>query len=281
MPWCPKCKNEYREGITVCSDCGCELVEKEADSRKTLLLSGPREEMEALAEFLRYGHIEEVEVTPVEGKEACEVIVPDKELKKAERLAGIYIQQKRREQDARKELAAEAEELREEEETPVKPAALYENSASKAEDNKSSAYTLLAVGIVGMIVVILGIADVLPLYLSGTTKYMTYGIMSALFLLFIVMGLTSMKSYRIFAKKAESENSLRDTIEKWCLETLEPEKLDAALFTDEESVTEEEKYFKRTSLIKEKIKKQFLNLDEAFLDNFVDDIYEDIFEEEK
>ena len=25
--WCPKCKNEYREGITVCADCGCELVE--------------------------------------------------------------------------------------------------------------------------------------------------------------------------------------------------------------------------------------------------------------
>ena len=27
MPWCPKCKNEYREGFTNCSDCGCELVE--------------------------------------------------------------------------------------------------------------------------------------------------------------------------------------------------------------------------------------------------------------
>ena len=26
MPWCPKCKNEYREGITVCADCGTPLV---------------------------------------------------------------------------------------------------------------------------------------------------------------------------------------------------------------------------------------------------------------
>ena len=25
--WCPKCKYEYREGIKVCADCGCELVE--------------------------------------------------------------------------------------------------------------------------------------------------------------------------------------------------------------------------------------------------------------
>ena len=27
MPWCPKCKNEYVAGITVCADCNCELVE--------------------------------------------------------------------------------------------------------------------------------------------------------------------------------------------------------------------------------------------------------------
>ena len=27
MPWCPKCKCEYREGFSNCSDCECELVE--------------------------------------------------------------------------------------------------------------------------------------------------------------------------------------------------------------------------------------------------------------
>lgn len=27
MPWCPKCKEEYREGFTVCADCGEELVD--------------------------------------------------------------------------------------------------------------------------------------------------------------------------------------------------------------------------------------------------------------
>ena len=27
MPWCPKCRNEYVEGMTVCADCGCALVD--------------------------------------------------------------------------------------------------------------------------------------------------------------------------------------------------------------------------------------------------------------
>jgi len=28
MPWCPKCRNEYYKGFTVCADCGCELVDE-------------------------------------------------------------------------------------------------------------------------------------------------------------------------------------------------------------------------------------------------------------
>ena len=224
MPWCPKCKNEYREGNTVCSDCGCALVEElEEELREDVPVAFDTEEAAGVPEFFDMEEIEEV--------------------------------------------------------TPIAPSVLYENSAAKAEDNKLSAFTLLLVGIVGMAVVILGLLGVLPFQLTGTTKYMTYGIMSALFLLFIVMGLVSMKSYRIFAKKAESENNIRNTMEKWCLETLHKEALDQELFSEDEDVAEEIKYFRRTALLKEKIAKQFVNLDQAFLDNFVDELYEDIFED--
>lgn len=220
MPWCPKCKNEYREGITVCSDCGCTLVE---ELKEDVPVTFDREEGVEESDFLDMEEIEEM--------------------------------------------------------TPIAPSALYENSEAKAEDNKMSAYTLLFVGITGMAVVVLGILGVLPFRLTGTTQYMTYGIMSALFLLFIVMGMVSMKSYRIFAKKAESENSIRSTMKKWCLETLHKEELDQELFSEDENVADEVKYFKRTGLLKERIAKQFVNLDQAFLDNFVDELYEDIFED--
>lgn len=34
MPWCPKCKTEYREGFKVCNDCGNELTEKLGEENK-------------------------------------------------------------------------------------------------------------------------------------------------------------------------------------------------------------------------------------------------------
>ncbi|MBQ9136784.1 MAG: hypothetical protein IJX66_11915 [Lachnospiraceae bacterium] len=259
MPWCPKCKNEYKEGIDTCSDCGCELVEAEP--------------------------LEEVTLSDVEAA-----------------LQEMSEEEKAAFKETLKQAVEEAESAER-----IRPVAPYQNSAAKAEDNKASAYMLLIFGVLGMVVVILGIAGVLPIHLSGAGKYMAYGIMSALFLLFIVMGMVSMKSYRIFAKKAESENTLRSTIEKWCKESLTAESIDKVLFAEKQDadginsdgedakpvdvkeaddtedvsaeIPEEEKYFKRTSYMKEKITEKFLNLDEAFLDNFVDEMYTNIYGE--
>ena len=38
MPWCPKCKSEYRDGFKICTDCNIELVES-LTSRKLALLA--------------------------------------------------------------------------------------------------------------------------------------------------------------------------------------------------------------------------------------------------
>ncbi|HKM33798.1 MAG TPA: hypothetical protein VJY54_03545, partial [Lachnospiraceae bacterium] len=274
MPWCPICNNEYKEGITICQDCGCDLVEKETDIRKKITF-GEADEMEELSEFLRINGIEQVETFFDEEENVTEISVVEKDSQKAEKMISIFWEQKEKIQkrDEEENEVEEIEEITEEDQTLVKTSSLYENSASKADDNKSSAYTLLLVGIAGIIVIILGMTDVLPIHLYGTSKYMTYGIMGTLFVLFIVMGMVSMKSYHIFSRKAESENSLQDTMEKWCLDTLKQEKIDSELFVTEENVTEEEKYFKRVKFMKEKLSQKFFNLDEAFLDHFVDEIY--------
>lgn len=98
----------------------------------------------------------------------------------------------------------------------------YQSSASKAQDNRSSAYTLLAVGGIGFIVVLLIFFNVIPLYRNaGITKYLVCGVMGAMFILFIVFGIVSMRDSRLLLVKAKSENSLCSEITRWCQENLE------------------------------------------------------------
>jgi len=153
----------------------------------------------------------------------------------------------------------------------------YQDSAQKAEDNKSSAYTLLVIGALGLIAVVLVLSDVIPLYQNaGVTKYFVCGVMGALFVIFLVLGVISMKNFRTLSADAESEKSLMEQMRKWCEENLGAEQIDEGLF-GEEDLSEEQKYFVRTDKMKQVIESKFMNLEEAFLDHFIDEYYQEIF----
>ena len=235
MPWCPKCKTEYREGFTVCADCGSELVDEEPE-----------------------------DFSVEEG--------PEDELREPERQEGQY-------QEAAEGEAGPAEEPADLESMGAEPerrTGLYQDSSERASDNRSSAWILLGLGILGLVVVVLGVTKILPLR-SGN-PYLLYGVMGAIFILFVVAGVVSMKNARIFEKKAESENSLRQTLLDWCRENLNAADIDAAVCAGEAS--KEIAYFRRSSYIKERLNHQFVNLNQGFLDRFIDDyVYEEIFEE--
>lgn len=176
-------------------------------------------------------------------------------------------------------------ETSEAEEAPVRhkdgyKSGVYRNSAERAEDNKSSAWTLLSVGVIGIILLVLVMTGVIPLYFYGITKYLAFGVMSAMFILFIVMGTVSLRNSKIFEKKAESETTLSDTMKDWCLKNLKAEELDEKIFGEHaDELTPEIKYFKRNEELKMLLTEKFMNLDEGFLEDFVDHIYEDIFGE--
>lgn len=159
----------------------------------------------------------------------------------------------------------------------------YQSSEAKAADNRSSAYTLLAVGGIGFVAVLLIFLDVIPFYQNaGVTKYLICGVMGAMFILFIVFGFVSMRDSKQFLVKAESENTLLTEITRWCGENLDSGSIDTAIMETEESLdelTDEEKYFRRTEKIRAMIEDKFMNLDEAFLDNFVDEYYQGLYED--
>ena len=210
MPWCPKCRSEYRQGFTVCSDCGSTLVEAK-----------PADEQTADPE----GAYETAGPVPILKTEANR--------------------------------------------------AIYQSNSQRADENRSSAWVLLIVGALGLIVVMLGITEVLPLKMAN--PYLFYGVMGAIFVLFVVAGIVSMKNARVFIKKAESENSLKTTMLDWCRQNLDGQEIDKEIGSDETS--EEERYFNRVAYLCERLNRQFMNLDQDFLEHFIDDqIYDMIFD---
>lgn len=159
----------------------------------------------------------------------------------------------------------------------------YQSSEAKAADNRSSAYTLLAVGGVGFVVVVLIFLNVIPFYQNaGITRYLVCGVMGAMFILFVVFGFVSMRDSRLLLVKAKSENSLRSEITRWCGENLDGAAIDAEILEEEETLdglTDEEKYYRRTEKMRAMIEDKFINLDEAFVDDFVDGYYQELYED--
>lgn len=241
MAWCPECKCEYVEGVTKCADCGCDLVEVISVDKA---VSDWDKEVAKRAQMLLL-----------------------KEAQEKENAVSYEI-------EANDNTNIEADN----DENEPNYQGRYINHEERAQENKSSGIALLAVGLIGFVLIILFFFDLLPIHRLVVNKYMVSGIMGALFLLFIVMGAVSLRNSKILAKKAKKENNLTRQIMQWCTDTMNSEMIDKSLVF-ESGDADEMKYFQRFEKMKELVAKQFVNLDEAYLDRLMDEIYPTIFED--
>lgn len=285
MPWCPECKNEYVKGVETCKDCGCKLVESLALANRRPVIFGTLEEIQPIFDFLQANGFSTAALEPAEEASIYELFVSEKEKEKADRAVRVYQQQLWKQKQA----ADQEEALQELEEEALQAegkaalsraagAAVYQKSSEKAEDFKSSAYVLLVVGILGLAALIGMLAGVLPIRLVGMNRYLIGGVMGAMFVLFIVMGALSLRSSKILLGKAAQEDELTKEIRNWCGRNLTAEVIDQKLFEEGDELLEEEKYFRRVLLMKESISHQFMNLDESYLEQLIDEYYQEIFD---
>lgn len=236
MPWCPKCKCEYREGITECADCKISLVDElPPDSENP---------------YLEENQMQQMEQWILEEPVATEEQDVDFETKI---------------RNAR--MSAATDSVR-----------VYQDKKSKAEDFKSSAYTLIIVGAIGIIALVLLELGVFPFSLAAPGKYITYGVMGIMFLIFIIMGFSSFHSSKKYADEAKTEDDLTSRIKSWTLENVTKESIvkKAAL---PEQMPDEVKYFKYFELLKNAIKAQFGDMDASYLESLCEELYSEIFEE--
>ena len=156
---------------------------------------------------------------------------------------------------------------------------VYVNNEERAEENRTSAYTLLTVGTAGLVAVVLLFVGVIPIQMAVFSRYMICGVMGVVFILFLVMGVVSLRNFRLLKKRAVKENNLTDEIQKWCLQNLHKETIDEVSGLDA-SVPEELKYFQRFEFVKNEIQKQFMNLDESYVERIVEEMYPELFEKQ-
>ena len=242
MAWCPVCKCEYKEGIEKCADCKVNLVE----TLESVAVS-EEDKMQMLSEEEALTVAEEIP-----GKEATE----NKDIHFIDREAEITAVRN------------------------AKKTGIYRNSAELSSDNKASAYILLSIGILGIIVLVLICLDIIPLYRGTVSKITSSVVLGTLFTVFIVMGVFSLKNAKKLSEKAVVEGDLTKEIMDYMSENFTEVSIDEVLSNDEDwnESSEEIKYFKRTEYIKNLITNQFMNLEEDYVDFMSDEIYTKFFE---
>lgn len=275
MPWCPVCKNEYKEGYTHCSDCDVDLVESLEVAPKAIVF-GEQTTIEGMLEYLKDHHFEGAFSRYDEKEKQYDLYVPyDKEDEAKNVLQGYLQEMMSMQQMAQREVMDADEEGINRKRSQ---GGVYEDKHAKAEEYKSSAVSLILVGGLGLVFEVLFLLDILPVRVYGMSKYLIGGVMGVMFVGFIIMGIVSARSYKEGLTIASKEDELIDKIRAYALENLTKESVDRmAHISHAQEEDEMACYYQRTAVIKAKINEEF-HPNIALLDSITDDLYTEIFE---
>ena len=244
--WCPKCKYEYREGIKVCADCGCELVEKLDDAK----LENDAED------FFDSVQSEMSEA----GKEAFGTDDGEDEIDSMDNQNSA---------DGENTESGDVEK-------DVTPA--YVPKRTRYEDNKSSAYTFFLVGGVGAVLVLLHILGVFDFNLSATSKMLTNTVMGALFAGFLIVGVISLRNSARYKREALAEEALTEQIKTFIHDLYTTEGIDNACGVTDEMDTYE-KWNLRYHFIEKQITDEYPELVADYLEYVTDMVYNELYSE--
>ena len=160
-------------------------------------------------------------------------------------------------------------------------AVTFRSASEKSEEFRSSAWTLIIVGGAGLVLVVLVAMGIIPLKLASNIKYLSYGTMFVMFMIFFIIGIRSFQSAKKYAAEALTEDSLTKEIRDWFTPSFTKEEIEADSFEGDDVMDEmedSEQYYHRIDNIREKIVSKYPELAETYLDKLADDIYRDAYE---
>lgn len=264
MSWCPNCKMEYQEGIETCADCGDKLVEELIDSNHatinlTELVDIHEEEIATkFKSFLEYSNVRNVIMEYYEETSSWKISINSEDLNEASKLYKAF------------RIAETSDEEKLEAVQKMKEEAFknhtYVKKEEKYNDFKSSVTVFLPFGVIGLIFAFLNLIKVLHFI----TSPIQIAVLSLCCIGFIYVGITSMFKLKSIKEEMQEEQDNTSTITDWMATNITSNVLKEV--TDESS-SNEINYIHQTDKIKEMVLEHFGEMDENFVDQLIEDFY--------
>lgn len=279
MAWCPKCRNEYVEGVAVCADCQVPLVdelpeETPFDDKVLLGTLDSAEEALKVAKFLNFKGINSAFAVADQNETEFPVYVD--EVEKVD--ARMALSQLLKEQTEDQPLAAfvpeitnELQELDEEEaeqmfsDLRTDQSSVYVKKKDKYDDLLFSGLSFIIFSVIGGVVLLLNQIGVFSFFNLYSTL-----VMSVVFVIFLGIGITSLVRARRTKALVTQEHELSDEVITWIEENITNDLINS-YFDPEDS--EENNYFTVHSRLCEIVSENFPFFPKEYIDELMDERY--------
>lgn len=238
------------------------------EQKQKLLIEAAYPEIKNIKAYLEYCKISPVTQEEPDENGIVRLYCDEKIYSEAKKHLDTFLEEEKKAQE-------EKESLEKEEKLPSN---MYQDCAAKASDNKTSAVSFLLIGILGAVFVALSWFQKLPFSIGGSQNWFTHGILFAMFVIFMFVGILSAKNVGKYKELAQKEAEEQAALKAYLSEQF-PQEVLAGI----NAQTQEEAYFKRMAFMREQVMQAFPNsaFDDTFMEALLDEYYDAVFKEIK
>ena len=278
--WCPKCRNEYIDGVTTCVDCGCDLVDElpeEIDKTAPQVIGSVIDEAigEKFLRFFRFSGLQSCALMPHEEDDGLYLVVSYQELERATELVRNFADLEEKDEIDLDQIMPLLEEhmaeIQDEEANELlsdlrtEASTVYVNKKDKYADLKFSGYSFIVFAFIGYVFVAINLAGVINLF-----NHYSMAILAVVFTIFLGIGISSLRKAGKIKNLVSEEENIVEKVQDYIDEHFTDEYL-ATLGNGE--LSEEENFFHVTEILKSEVSGEFPLFNKGYIDQLVDEKY--------
>lgn len=263
MPWCPKCKLEYKDEFTECPDCHIPLVDELTETVTVSEIKFVTEdEAQRFVSFLKYSKFEKASYEFNSTTNLYELVVEESRVKEAIRLfKGFIIAEKEQELETEEK---ESGETKKECDSCSRGSNVYVKQSERYSDFSSTGIMLLVIGFAGIIYVILNAVGVIH-FINSMLQFI---LNTAIFVAAIWFGISSLKSANKIKGQISDEEEKEKLIQEWLNENITDE---WALEHKSAAMSDEANLIRQMDAAKLLCQEAFTDAPENMLESLIED----------